>query len=220
MNDRRMHTEEHELLLYLEAKLSPDDRGKVEAHLANCGDCAHKFAALFRLPRALDQSAPVNVGEGVLKKAVKLVKPGGSLRSFNFKLFTPPFRIALAGAAVTAIALTTYLLVPREEPAQFRSEKAEEIPTLELYPEDGATVSKKMPEFRWKTIGASAAYRFSLMEEAGVLIWVSDRRDTSLFLPSFVVLQPGKTYLWRVETFIADKTLDRSALHAFIYLPE
>jgi len=214
-----MHPEEHELLLYLEDKLSSDDRGSVEAHLAKCGDCAHKLAALFRLPQTIDRPAPIDVGKDVLKKAVDLVGLSRFPRWSNFRLITPPFRLALAGAAVAAVALTTYLLMPREEVAQFRSDK-EERQGLELYPEDGATVAEKTPEFRWKTIGASAAYRFSLMEETGVLIWVSDRRDTSLFLPSFVVLQPGKTYLWRVETFIADKTLDRSALHAFIYLPE
>jgi hypothetical protein len=215
-----MHPEEHELLLYLENKLSLDDRGRVQAHVARCGECAHKLAALFRLPQVLDQSAPVEVGKGVLKKALKLVKPGKSPRSFNFKLLTPPFRIALAGAVVVVIALTTYVLVPRDEPAQFRSDKAEELPRLVLFPEDGTTVIEKTPEFRWNMIGGSAAYRFSLLDEAGAVIWVSDRRDTTLQLPAFIVLQPDKTYLWRVETFFADKTLDRSALHAFIYAPQ
>jgi len=215
-----MHPEEQELLLYLEDKLSQDDRGKVEAHIAHCEACAQKFASLFRLPRVLDEPAPRDVSEDVLKKATNLVRPGRPPRWSTFRLFAPPVRIALAGAAVVAIALTTYLLVPPEEAAQFRSEKTEKIPTLELYPDDGATVSKKMPEFRWNTIDESAAYRFSLLDEAGAVIWVSDRRDTSLQLPAFVVLQPGKTYLWRVETFFADKTLDRSALHAFIYAPQ
>jgi hypothetical protein len=215
-----VHPEEHDLLLYLEDKLSSAERAGIEAHLGGCGECAHKFAALVRLPQILDKPAPHDLSEHMLRKAIKLVRPGGSPRWSGFKLFTPPIRIALAGAAVVAIAMTTFLLAPRNQPTQFRTDKAEQGPTFRLYPEDGATVHAKRPAFRWNAIGESTVYRFSLTDDAGAIVWISDRRDTSLELPASVVLQSGKTYLWRVETFFADKTLERSALHVFTYLPQ
>jgi len=214
-----MHPDERELLLYLEDKASQTDRGRIEAHLGQCEKCSNLFADLFRLSRIVEQPAPFDVSEAVLKQATDIVARGKSRNWLSLTFLTPPFRIAVAGAAVVAIVLTTYLLVPREEPAQFRSDKVEETPALEFYPRDGTVVTEKTPEFRWNSIGESAAYRFSLLDEAAAVIWVNDCRDTSLNLPPSVVLQPGKTYLWRVESFLADKALERSALHAFTYVP-
>jgi hypothetical protein len=130
----------------------------------------------------------------------------------------PQVRFALTSAAILAVALTTYLLIPRKEVSQFRSPEIPEH-TFVLFPEDGAIVSDPVPRFRWAQISPSSAYEFSLLNTSGVVIWSGDVRDTSLTLPATIVLQPGKTYLWRVETFLADRSLERSALHAFTFTP-
>jgi hypothetical protein len=211
-----MHTDPNQVLLYLEGKLADHERKAVEAHIAHCRRCATQFADLARLPRILDQPVPFEIGDTTFRTAVEIVARG-KRRGFMFRLFAPPFRIALAGAAIVIIVVSTYLLLPRQEPSRFRSEEVEPSSNLTLFPSDGAVVHERRPIFRWTSIGTSSVYRFSLMDETGAIIWENDPRDTSVTLPGSLVLQSGKTYLWRVETFFADKTLDRSALHAFTY---
>ncbi|MBM2846873.1 MAG: hypothetical protein HW407_2185 [Bacteroidetes bacterium] len=213
-----MHLTEIEILLYVENKLPPEDRQELEAHVGRCDECARQFASLARLPDTLSENVPFEVNEAVLKEAVGLVGGKAWGRSWNFGFFNPPFRVAFAGVSVLAVALTTYLLVPRHEPSQFRSAETA-APMLRLFPSDGAKVADTHPAFRWSSTVKSSAYKFTLMDENGVSIWNWDVRDTAVSLPSTIVLIPGKTYLWRVESFLADKSLERSALHVFTYAP-
>jgi hypothetical protein len=215
-----MHPDEHDLILYIENRLGEGERKTVEAHIARCEDCAHRFAHIFRLPSILEGTAPVEVDEPTLRDAEGIVRPDRSARASRSTRPLPKLRWAFAFAGLIAIAITTYLLVPRpEDPAQFRSEETEELPGLRLHPPDGATITMANPQFHWSALKESAAYRFSLMENTGVTLWTNDLQDTVQTLPPFIVLQSGKTYLWRVETFLADKNLRRSALHAFTYTP-
>lgn len=213
-----MHLTEIDILLYVDNKLPPEDRQELEAHVGRCDDCARQFATLARLPDTLKESVPFEVNEAVLKEAVGLVGGKAWGRSWNFRFFKPPFRVAFAGLSVLAVALTTYLLVPHKEPSQFRSIDTT-TPMLTLFPPDGAKVDAPHPAFRWSSALKSSAYKFTLMDGNGVSIWNWDVRDTAVSLPSSVVLIPGKTYLWRVESFLADKSLERSALHVFTYAP-
>ncbi len=213
-----MHVTDDNILLYLEDELSQLDRVQLEAHVGRCNDCATQFAALARLPDALKRNVPVQLSNEVLKRAIGIVGGRESGSRWTFRFFNSPLRLAFAGVSVLAVALTTYLLIPRPEPLQFRSTDAT-TPMLSLFPLDGATVRAKSPVFQWSAVVRSSAYKFSLMDENGVSVWNWDIRDTSLVLPSTVVLIPGKTYLWRVESFLADKTLERSALHVFTYAP-
>jgi hypothetical protein len=130
------------------------------------------------------------------------------------------FRPAFAAAAAVVLILSVYLFVQEKEPAEFRSDKVDELRTLIMFPDDGATVIDPATRFRWTSVGESMVYKFSLLRETGAVVWSNDVRDTSIALPSSIVLQPGKTYLWRVETFLADKTLGRSVVHAFTYTPQ
>lgn len=213
-----MHVVETDILLYIENRLPREGRQKLEAHVGRCDECAKQFASLARLPYALKESVPFELDESVLQKAVDIVGGKQSVRSWNFRFFNSPFRAAFAGLSILAVVLTTYLLVPRHVPSQFRSTETA-TPMLRLFPSDGAKVGDTHPVFRWSSAVKSSAYKFSLMDENGVIVWIWDVRDTAVSLPSTVVLIPGKTYLWRVESFLADKTLERSALHVFTYAP-
>ena len=214
-----MHPDDRKILLYLEDKLPSKERGNIEAHVARCAACANRLANLSRLSLILEQPVPIDLDVATREKARKLVGQREDGWWKGFKPFNPPYRFALAGAAVIALVLSIYLLGPQGEPRQFRSERSEEVETFELYPEDAAIVSDRGAQFRWTSVGESMVYRFSLLEETGVIIWSNDIRDTVIAIPLSVVLRPGKTYLWRVETFLADKTLEHSALHAFTYSP-
>jgi hypothetical protein len=128
--------------------------------------------------------------------------------------------LAFAGVAAVLLSLSVYLLVPVREPMQFRSDREISGTELKLIPENNAVVRDPSALFRWTSAGDSLIYRFSLMEQTGAILWSHDLRDTAVQLPRSVVLQPGNTYLWRVETFVADRSAERSALHAFTYAPQ
>jgi hypothetical protein len=213
-----VHPDEYELLQYLENTVEQHKRKQIEDHSARCEQCAHLLADLSRLPQVLDHPVPFEPDPAVLMKAMQLAKRKGPRRWFGMNTIAPPFRIAIAGTTLFVIALTAYLVLPREEPDRFRSGTEDEVPAFGLFPADGAIVRDYPPDFHWKEIHESAAYRFSLLDGSGAVLWTADIRDTSILLPSSVVLQPGFTYLWRVESSFADNTL-RSALHAFTYSP-
>ncbi len=213
-----MHPDDEEMLLYIEDKLPVGTRELLEAHIGQCGPCATRFADLSRLPLILEGKVPVQLDEAVLRKARALVQPGKPGRPQTF--FSPVFRPAFAAAAAVVLILSVYLFVQEKEPAEFRSDKVDELRTLIMFPDDGATVIDPATRFRWTSVGESMVYKFSLLRETGAVVWSNDVRDTSIALPSSIVLQPGKTYLWRVETFLADKTLGRSVVHAFTYTPQ
>jgi hypothetical protein len=214
-----MHPDEHIFLLYLEGRAQPGERDIIEEHSAHCERCAHLLATLSRLQEGLNEPVPIEPDQATFSKAVELVRPRGLSTWFHAGAGRSPLGIALAGAAVLAIALTTYVFLPRHEDERFRSERDGLLPVLKLVPSDGAVVRETSPEFRWNNVQESAVYRFNLLDASGTVIWSNDVRDTSLSLPPSVVLQPGITYLWSVETLLADHSPGRFTLHAFTYSP-
>jgi hypothetical protein len=111
------------------------------------------------------------------------------------------------------------VLIPRDDVPVYRSESPD-ISTLTLFPEDGTEIRDRENVFRWTPTAESMTYRFSLLNEEGRVVWIKDLETTSLIIPPSVVLQPGKTYLWKVEAFLAKNMSGRSSLHAFTYIPE
>jgi hypothetical protein len=211
-----MHILEDNILLYLENKLREESRQELEAHIGRCSECAERFVALSRIPQSLSRDLPFELDNETRRKAEGIVPAEDSERRFRF--FESPYRIAFASFSIAVIAFLTFVLIPREEPSQFRSNE-DAKPLLQLFPSDGETITEAPLTFRWTATEKSSAYKFSLMDDAGVVLWSWDVSDTSITLPSTVVLHAGKTYLWRVESFLADKSLERSTLHAFGYRP-
>jgi hypothetical protein len=64
-----------------------------------------------------------------------------------------------------------------------------------------------------------AGYRFRLFAENGVPLWSAFVRDTTLTLPSSVVLESGKNYLWSIEVPFTDSITERPTFHAFSFRP-
>lgn len=220
-----MHVSDHDMLLYLEDRLPTARRQSIERHMGNCNGCARQFAALARLPNILEETIPIEVNEATMARAKALVRAERpALRWLRIPLAR--YRVAFAGLAAAAAISTVVLLFPVSETQQFRSVDRT-APGFTMSPPDGAHITELQPQFAWSSIRSSpdlpstagSVYKFSLLDQQGVTVWSLDVRDTSVMLPASVVLVPGKTYLWRVESFLVDRSLERSSLHAFTYNP-
>jgi hypothetical protein len=211
------------MLLYIEDRLSAGERQRVEHHVGKCEVCSPRFAALARLPHILQESVPIEVSETVLDKAKELVRTERRALQWAFRPASR-YRWAFASLAATVILSAVVLLIRNSETHQFRSADRT-VPGLIMSPADGAAVADAHRRFSWSSLRSSSdpalpavsVYRFSLLDQQGVTIWSSDVRDTTIVLPPSVVLVPGKTYLWRVESLLAGRSLERSSLHVFTY---
>ncbi len=213
-----MHVTEVEILLYIEDKLPPEDRKKLEAHVSRCDDCIAQFSAFARLSDVLGETIQVGISAAAFKRAVAVVASQKSTGGWSFGHVVSPLRVSLATLVVIGIVWTTYILVSPQQASEFRSTE-NSLTRFTLSPPDGAELNESTPTFHWTPVARTSVYNFNLMNESGVTVWNWDVRDTMVILPSSVVLLPGKTYLWRVESFLADKTHERSALHVFTYVP-
>jgi hypothetical protein len=215
-----MHLTEAEIILYIENKISVDERTRVEAHIGGCAACASQFAAIAHIPSVLSKEVPLRVDRKTRQRVMQLVpsERRGFLGLFNF--LNPPARLALAGLAAVAILATSYMYFLTKHlptPAQFRS--GEETATIEnVSPQDHAVVRETPVRFVWRS-SSPAGYRLRLFAGNGVPLWSAFVRDTTLTLPSSVVLEPGKNYLWSIEVPFTDSTTERPTFHAFSFRP-
>ncbi|HEX9658331.1 MAG TPA: hypothetical protein VGB89_15610 [Bacteroidota bacterium] len=211
------HIPEADVILYIEDRLEPVQRETIESHLADCPVCAGQLAAAIRIDDVMAGEGHI-VDEATREKADRFVRPSKSNRPglFNY-LLNNPFRVSLAGGAAVAVLFLLYSNVTEDPVPQFRTPNAAQ-PMEILAPEDGATFSTTKPVFSWRSIPHSFEYRFILYDARGITMWKRELADTTLELPPSVVLEPGMSYLWRVETLFPNGEQTRSKLNAFTYL--
>lgn len=73
-------------------------------------------------------------------------------------------------------------------------------------PREGEQVSPVGLRLTWRSIAENATYSVTLTDVGGDPLWRSDTRDTSLVVPSSVILTPGREYLWYVDALRSDGT--------------
>lgn len=86
-------------------------------------------------------------------------------------------------------------------------------------PVDDARLSPGNLIFIWQTDGADALYRFTLADEAGLELWTTTTRDTTLTLPDAVALDGGTRYLWFVDVLLPDGQAATTGLRRFTLDP-
>lgn len=97
------HLDPHEIAGYIEGRLARDDRGRVEAHLADCEECAAELAAVSRL-RPRPGSPARWVGLAVAAAAVIAVVVVGRGPARRPADQGPLVRGATTGQFVSAVA--------------------------------------------------------------------------------------------------------------------
>lgn len=211
-----MHLTEADIVLFLEKKLTLNERKSVEAHLADCAGCISQLAAISRLTRELEGSTSPPVPKEALHQAEGIVKRGvAGNPAWWFRV--PSIRFALGGMAVVVAGLIVILQVDNPEVSRFRSSTHEPSPQL-LDPDDGSNVQPENA-FRWRAMPEAIAYRFTLHDHVGLKKWETVLSETTITLPGNLNLKAGDRYFWQVESLFPDQSTQRSHLNAFTYAP-
>lgn len=211
-----MHATEADILLYLENKLSAANSEVMKTHFSECDKCREELVALLRLPAIIESGETPLLDPHVYARAQAM---GAPRRRPFFGLRLPASgKLALAALVFVAAGVTYFFLAESPPPSRFRDRAPVQV-NFSMHPSEGAVVKQSVPTFIWSGMKNSIGYQVVLYRENGTMLWQGTSRDTSLALPSDVVLQQGKTYLWRVETFFPDQSNYESKLNAFLYSP-
>jgi hypothetical protein len=171
------HLTAEDVAAFLDRRMTAGERGVAEAHLADCRVCRDEVKAVHRLVRGQTKRRPLIVGSTGLAAAAAI----------TFLVFT----ISRPGRELPDSRVRA---VPDESPARIAA----------ALPADGDTVPPGRPVLVWSSITGEPTYRLTLTDASGQPLWTSTTADTSLTLPSQVVLQSRRTYFWYVDALRAD----------------
>lgn len=172
-----MHLTAEDVAAFLDRHMTASERAGVEAHLADCRFCRDEMMSVRRLMRT-----------------------GPTVR----RILIPIGLAAAAAIAFVALTLGRGADLPddRVRSEATSVEAAGSIATR--LPADGDTISLAKPALVWSPIAGEPTYRFTLTDASGQPLWTSTTTDTSVTLPSQVILKPRQTYFWYVDALRAN----------------
>lgn len=201
---------------YLELRLTPDDKARFEAHLAQCDFCIGLIGALAHREEAMEQvEVPAHLIREAIKAVPQKISGGRSLRW------------VLAPALASIVVVSAMLLKP-PEPAQFavphasfpakekitpppavpqsqsRPAKAPEVRSLKppasgpqlLEPRSGSVLPVAGLRFRWKAVADATYYEVRLVNSEGDPVWGAESREAIAQTPADLSLRTGKYFVW------------------------
>jgi hypothetical protein len=183
------HRSPEEIAAYLCGALLAAEREHFEAHLAACRACRWEVTSAQRLTR----TKPRETGRNV----------------------------ALAAAALLVAVLLTRQIGgigagPQGEVQRRSADRAGSAQTIDIVsPVDGGTAASPHVVFAWRGRPESSLYRLTLSADDGRTLWSGDTRDSTLTLPSNVVLDRGRRYFWAVDALESDARSSTSGVHRF-----
>ena len=179
------HLEVHEVVCYVERNLTPADRERLEAHLADCDACTAEVAQLWRLR--------------------------SSARRGRWLAFGAAAAAVLAGV----VLLSPGARAPGGEGPLVRDGVPDDGPALlVITPPDGATVEQH-PAMVWHSVSGATTYRVVVTAENGDSVWSGSTRDTAIVLTPGVALERTRRYLWYVDALLSNGRWATSGVHEF-----
>jgi anti-sigma factor RsiW len=111
-------------------------------------------------------------------------------------------RYLSVGLAAAAAAILVVLVWPHPENRRTELPGHREPPlTTSVAPTlvrpHAATTA--VTEFVWTSVPQADRYRLALFDDAGVKVWETQTRDTSVAFPEGIHLRQGSSYFWKVE---------------------
>jgi anti-sigma factor RsiW len=174
---------------YVDGRAGSADAAKVEAHLVECADCRREVIEVRRLLSAETRRWRWSAAAALAAAAVLLLVVG-----------LPGRPHAPAGSSI-------------------RSGHTESLAPAMLAPVDGATLRARVARFVWHSVSGAAAYRLTLTDERGDLVWTTESTDTSAAPPPTIRLSNGRTYYWSVDVLLRDGRSATTGFHGFQVVP-
>jgi hypothetical protein len=192
------HPGSEEIAAYLDDRLPPAAKSRLQAHLAECTDCRDEVVELVELMEAHER-------DGRRRWIVPVV----------------------AAAAVAAAVLLIAVPVVREEaegPPTFRAPEAaaerEALRGIAVVSPHGETpIGRTELTFAWESVAPGASYRVTMTDSAGVPIWAAETDQTRMSPPSDLDLEPGARYLWFVDAVLPDGATATSGVQTLHIAP-
>ena len=212
-----MHLTEYDIASYLERKGVPEQRLRMEQHLADCAACAADLAAAVRVVNSVEKTDPPELPDPIFRKALR-ARAQKKPWSLNFFHSSPPFRYALAGILVASVGWWAVTSTRQEQPSRFRSSSPS--PMVELvHPPDEAVITALPVRFQWQPSSNALQYRLTLFDDEGTRIWQGESAGSHLTTHATVAFEGGKIYLWTIEAILSNGLTLTSNLSSFRYAP-
>lgn len=179
------HLDPREISAYVEERLSPAEKERVQAHLIDCASCRAEVVEVVDLMKAHERETPRK----------RWLLPAG-----------------LAAAAIATVLIgVPALRETGEAPDSLRAPEAaavrEAVRSVDVIaPSPDRPVPRGDLVFEWETVGDDAAYRLTVADAGGMTLWSLETHETRAIPPSDLDLRKGETYLWYVDAVLADGT--------------
>lgn len=196
MSDGGRHLSVDEVTAYVDAAVRPEDRPRIEAHLADCDRCRDEVVAVRGTMVAEAES-----------------RPGFWRRS----------SVRVAGLAAAAVLAGFLLFGPEmlttEDGIRTRGQEAADVAGAGLLatvgPEDGARLAPGSVRFAWRSAGTGAVYELTLTNEIGDIVADTATSDTTLVIPAGGALLEGGVFFWFVDALRDDGSSVSSGARQF-----
>lgn len=180
------HLTENELAGFLDNDLSPEERGRVEAHLDACHACRDELVEVTRLV-AHNHETGSATGPSQEEESRGWRRSAGIVG-------------VLAAAAVVTVVLVQPGEVALDGPThELERSGIEGVGQLAVHaPRNDAMVARQELRFVWADHGTES-YRITVTAEDGALIWSHSLADTTVVPPADIELPPEDRLYWYVD---------------------
>lgn len=187
------HLDPGEVAAYVDGHLESAERIRVLEHLADCDLCR-----------------------------ADVIEVAGALESINRR---PRRRWVVPAAVAAVLAAVVFLggpLARTGDPGDVL--RAPEAPGSRasavtiVTPASESVVAPSELVFTWNAVG-DAVYRLTVTDRGGDPLWSGETRDTTMLLPSLVVLEPATAYLWYVDALLPDGRTVTTGVRRFETIP-
>ena len=182
------HLEAGEVAAYVDRRLAPAERDRVEKHLSVCPECRGEVIEVAHVARTLP-------------------------RRRRWHWLAP----AVAAAAVILFIVATSKGIQQFAPDTGHRGEQGTAPVAPV-PVAPAGPVATVDTLLWSSVPHTNRYRVRLFDADGAMIWQTQTRDTAVALPTSVRLNPGIPYYWRAEARVGVERWVESTLREFTLL--
>jgi hypothetical protein len=103
----------------------------------------------------------------------------------------------------------------RPAPEILRKRQLSEALPVIVFPRRDSAVGREQLEFSWTPVSRSRYYEISVVTSDGDLLWEGQTEESTLHLPSDVVLKSGAYFVW-ITAYLADGRVAKSSPVRFV----